>query len=300
MINIEGDAISGASQFRTDKKIPCNYERFNPERAWKLLWCAAFILQFFLFRSYCYREILNCIPEKMDQVGYINVSYKVYDHILKNGLLQGFIFGINNSLNSGMTLVGAVSLFIFGFTRFSLLLPNFFACFLCEYTVASVLDRIYKNKFLSLIFCGLFLMTTAVFAAVGGIFDYRWDFMAFCVYTIWLAYLLEYLCSNSPRAFYCSAVAGGILLCVRLNTILYLGGVLFVISVVRLIRGPKIKKECIKLCIKYASFILFAGGWYLVINFKNFFKEQIEVNSSEGRLINIPGWKQGHRIFLVN
>lgn len=65
----------------------------------------------------------------MDQVGYINVSYKVYDHILKNGLLQGFIFGINNSLNSGMTLVGAVSLFIFGFTRFSLLLPNFFACF---------------------------------------------------------------------------------------------------------------------------------------------------------------------------
>lgn len=143
-------------------------------------------------------------------------------------------------------------------------------------------------------------MTTAVFAAVGGIFDYRWDFMAFCVYTIWLAYLLEYLCSNSPRAFYCSAVAGGILLFVRLNTILYLGGVLFVISVVRLIRGPKIKKECIKLCIKYASFILFAGGWYLVINFKNFFKEQIEVNSSEGRLINIPGWKQGHRIFLVN
>lgn len=79
----------------------------------------------FLFRSYCYREILNCIPEKMDQVGYINMSYKVYDHILKNGLLQGFIFGINNSLNSGMTLVGAVSLFIFGLQDFRCCYPIF-------------------------------------------------------------------------------------------------------------------------------------------------------------------------------
>lgn len=234
-----------------------------------MAWGIAFLLQFFLFRTYCYREILSYIPEWMDQVGYANVTYQIYDQILNSGILQGIKFGINSSVNSGMTLIGAVHLFLFGFSRFSLLLPNFLACFLCEYSVSAVLNRVTKNKFISLIYCGLFLMTTAIFAGVGGIFDYRWDFMAFCVYTIWLAYLIEFLYSNSRKAFYSSAIAGGVLLFIRLNIILYLVGILAVLTATKLLAGS-LGKDSIKKGIKYAGVMFLAGGWYLALNFSRF------------------------------
>lgn len=248
---------------------------FNLVHMRKYLWCAAFLLQFLLFRSYCYREILTCIPEKMDQVGYANVSYKIYDMVLQEGLLQGFIFGLHNSVNSGMTLVGAANLFLFGFTRFSLLLPNFFACFLCQYIVASVLERTVKNRLAPFIFCGLFLMTKAVFAAVGGIFDYRWDYMTFCVYTVWLACLLEHIYTDSRGAFYRSAAAGGVLLFIRLNTIFYLAGTLFIIGMGKMAgksgTTPAEIKKCLKQYAGYAGVVFLTGGWYLAVNFPRFF-----------------------------
>lgn len=239
---------------------------------WKWFWIASFIIQFLLFRTYCYREIISYIPENMDQVGYIGITYNIYDMFLQGKVLQCLDFAINNGVNSGMMLIGAINLFVFGFTRFSLLLPNFIAFFLCEITISGVCVRITKSRYAALIFQGLFLMTEAIFAAVGGIFDYRWDFLAFCVYTIWLAYLLEYLYTNERCPFFCSAATGGILLFIRLNTVLYLGSILFIVIIAKLLLCLKgERKSCLIDWLKYSGVLLLTGGWYLLINFRNFF-----------------------------
>lgn len=257
--------------YGNNKKENINFLHINLNMIWKYFWTIMLVLQFLLFKSYCDREILTCIPEKMDQVGYINVSYRIYDLILKENIFQGLKFGVNNSLNGGMTLIGAFNLFLFGFSRFSLLIPNFFACFLCELLISKSLARITKSNCIPLVFCGLFLITEAIFVTVGGIFDYRWDFLAFCLYTIWLAYLLEYFYSDSKRAFYCSAIAGGILLFIRLNTVIYLGGALAIIVICTLLYSKANRKEIITDYIKYAGVLLLFGGWYLIINFRSFF-----------------------------
>lgn len=239
---------------------------------WKWFWIINFVIQLLLFRSYCFREIIPYIPENMDQVGYIGVSYHIYDMFLEGEFIKSFIYAMNNGGNSGMMLVGAINLFIFGFSRFSLLLPNFIAFFLCQFIVSKILLRITNSSYVAFIYYGIFLMVKASFAAVGGMFDYRWDFLAFCVYTIWIGYLLEFLCRNEKRAFYCSAIAGGVLLYIRLNTILYLGSILLIVFFIKLLSAPPIgKKPYLLSWCKYSGILLVSGGWYLLINFKNFF-----------------------------
>lgn len=242
------------------------------DMVWKWFWIINFIIQFLLFRSYCYREIISYIPENMDQVGYIGITYHIYDMFLEGQFINGFIYAINNGVNSGMILVGAINLSIFGFSRFSLLLPNFIAFFLCQFIVSKTLLRITDSRYVAFIYYGLILMVKASFVAVGGMFDYRWDFIAFCVYTIWISYSLEFLYRDEERAFYCSAITGGILLYIRLNTILYLGSILLIVFFFKLLCTPPIKKKtCLLDWCKYGGILLLSGGWYLLINFRNFF-----------------------------
>lgn len=124
----------------------------------------------------------------------MGITYNIYDLFLKGEVLQSFQCTFSNGVNSGMMLIGALNLFLFGFSRFSLLLPNFLRFFLCEIIGAKSIMRITGRSYCALIYYGLLLMTQAVFVAVGRIFDYRWDFLAFCVYSIWLIYLL--VCSH--------------------------------------------------------------------------------------------------------
>ena len=242
------------------------------EKIWKYFWVGNFFLQFCLFYSYCDREIVEYIPVNIDQVGYMEVSYKIYDLFLRGDIAQSFGYALENGVNSGMMLIGAINLFIFGFSRISLLLPNFLGLFLCEIAAARSLSRIYNSKSIGLIFCGLLLMTQAIFASVGGMFDYRWDFLAFCLYTIWLIYLVEYLYSGKKHPFFGSAIAGGILLYIRLNTVLYLGIILLIIAVFKIIRLKEDnRKECFIMWCKYLGILVLAGGWYLLLCFDNFF-----------------------------
>lgn len=75
--------------YENSKKENINFLRTNQSILWRCFWIIMLVLQFLLFKSYCDREILTCIPEKMDQVGYINVSYRIYDLILKENFSRG-------------------------------------------------------------------------------------------------------------------------------------------------------------------------------------------------------------------
>lgn len=240
------------------------------DMVWKWFWIINFMMQFLLFRSYCFREIIPYIPENMDQVGYIGVSYHIYDMFLAGEYVKSFIYALNSGPYSGMLFIGAINLFVFGFSRFSLLLPNFIAFFLCQFIVSKILLRITNSRYVALIYYGIILLLQVSFAAVGGMFDYRWDFLAFCIYTIWVSYLLEFLYGNEKRAFYCSAIAGGILLYIRLNTILYLGIILLIVFFIKLFMLPIGRKSFLLSWCKYSGILLLSGGWYLLINFKNF------------------------------
>lgn len=250
--------------------IAVNKERDN--LIWKWFWIINFILQFLLFHSYCEREIINYIPENMDQVGYIDVTYNIYDIFLRGDVLQSFSYALQNGVNSGMMLIGAINLLVFGFSRFTLLIPNFLGLFLCEIVGARILSRIAGSRWLGLIYYGVLMMTKAIFASVGGMFDYRWDFLTFCIYIIWLLFYIEYIYTGRKKAFYCSAAVGGVLLFVRLNTILYLGVILFIVfSVEILTAGIERRKELFVDWCKYIGVMLVMGGWYVLLNFKRFF-----------------------------
>lgn len=243
----------------------------NKQIVWRAFWIVSFLVQFALFRTYYLREIANFIPTNMDQVGYILNVYSMYDLILEGKILECVKYSLAACVNSGVPIFGVINFFLLGDTRFALLLPNFLGFFAMQIIGAFSIKRISNNRWLPLAYCGLVWMTKATFAEVGSIFDYRWDFLAFCMYTIWVILLVEYFMTENQKIFIYSAIACGVMLFIRLNLILYVAGTVLCIFILQIIIKRKEWLNYIREWLKYVGIVIASGGWFLIINFKNFF-----------------------------
>ena len=243
----------------------------NKQNVWRAFWVVSFLVQFALFRTYYLRELADYIPTNMDQVGYMLRTYTMYDLILEGKILECVKCALSVCVNSGMLMVGVINLFIVGETRFALLLPNFLGFFVMQIAGAFSIKRISNNRWLALAYCGLVWMTQAAFAEVGGMFDYRWDFLALCTYTVWIILLVEYFVTDNRKIFWYSAISCGVMLFVRLNLILYVVGTIFCVFIIQIICKRKEWLNYICDWLKYIGVVIISGGWFLIINFKNFF-----------------------------
>lgn len=231
-----------------------------------------FLLEFALFRTCVQREIIGSCPRNFDQTTYMHITYHMYESIVQ-GNYQAVLADIQDELGLGaFPIFGLINLFLFGKSRLSLLFVNFVLYILAQAIGFYSIKKISGNNVLGYIFIGLFLLIKSPFFYAGGLFDYRLDFSALCLYTCWMATFMAAHYLKNKRMYYLSGVFCGLMLMFRSNTLAYMGiaFLFFEFIYVFLIKGTKLKNEVINL-IKYGCIVILSGGWYILFHVKELF-----------------------------
>lgn len=179
-------------------------------------------LEFFLFKSYALKNITPFYPAGYDQTGYLNLSYNLYNNIKQQGLISGLIH--SDILVTGVLFpIQAVFFFLLlEPSRLNALLPNFFYFIALQGFSLLALRSISSKNYLSAIFLGLLLSLATPFWDTGGIMDFRMDFIAFCLYGLFISLAVKSnFFLNRQWSFLAGLVAG---LCIlsRCLTVTYL------------------------------------------------------------------------------
>lgn len=253
-----------------------------------------FIFEYGLFRTYALREVTDKVPLYIDQVQYLNQTYKMYD-LLLHGDIQGMLsYGLNTGGNGGMKFIGVIFLALFGYSRLSLLSLNFIFFYLMQLALFFYLYCAAKSFCLGIAGCGLLLLIKTTFFQIGDMLDYRWDFSAFCVYTIWLCIMLTAIKKQNRKLWNLSALAAGFLVFIRFNAIVYVGMVLVIWWSLNFafVKNRKFS-SLIREMFDYILYGILGGGWFLLINLKIFIGYYYRAYSGPDQVLwqlGLTGW----------
>lgn len=192
-----------------------------------------FSLEYLLFRTYLIREILWNYPMYMDQVGYLKVSYLLLEKILAHDFKSVFAI-LNMATGILFSLQGAIFFLFFGASRLNALTINFIYFVLAQLVVFSTVFSITKKKSLAYFAIGLLLLAKTTFLGSGGIADYRIDFLAFCLYTVFLSIVIKSEVFLSKKWSIVAAIIAGMLILFRFVAATYIFGVMFLFILILL------------------------------------------------------------------
>lgn len=230
-----------------------------------------FFIEYLLFKSYAYREVIGKVPRNMDQIMFMQCSYELYDALIHRNM-SSFLHLINVRIQtSGIPLIGALHLYLFGNSYFSFLLMNFFAFITAQITGSFAIYKITNKWTYVWMWTGLFASLKSPFYWAGDLLDFRADFIAFCLYTCWISIYLVFLESSENKYFKLSAVFAGMLIFCRMLSILYIGGALILFEMANIfIRHKKSIKRVIKEYCAYVGIMFVCGGWLTGICIQKF------------------------------
>jgi hypothetical protein len=180
-----------------------------------------------LFWSFYCREIAWYPPLNFDQLAYLEEAYRLQERILGHGLGDLLRASWYKGHYNGLVLPieGALSGLLLGGTRWPQLAVNlvFFGALqvFAFYAARNVWDR----RVFGYAVVGLILCQATAWLPRGGLFDFRMDFSAYCVYGIWAcAVIRSKLFLDRRWAIGCGLI-GGFLVLHRFVTVVYLLGV---------------------------------------------------------------------------
>ena len=185
------------------------------------------VVEYGLFRQHALREVVWSYPTGADQTAYLSLSYETYERILSDGLWPGIEHGCRHGRANGILLeVQASVLFlVLGPSRLSALTLNFLYFALFQAALAGTL-RWYSNRW-SVAFLGVGLLLTAAapFSPVGGIMDFRIDFVAFCLFGTFICTVVRSRMFRSWPWSLAVGLVGALLVLFRFLTMPYLVGI---------------------------------------------------------------------------
>jgi hypothetical protein len=249
---VQPDAGAVARDLAGSDKLPKPRGfRWRDTIGW-LLVAAAVVVQLAMFRQFARREIVWCYPPNYDQLEFLDWSYLSALHMRQNfreGLAMAA--GLRNrpviAADPGVveipapigprgleeappptemmfTFQGALLSRVFGRSRLTLLMLNFFYFALFQCILVGTVRWATGQWSIALIALGLLLMAGAPFILAGGMFDFRMDFAALCLYGTFVCLVLRSGVFQSFRWSMVAAVAGALLFTMRFLTITYLAG----------------------------------------------------------------------------
>lgn len=149
------------------------------------------ILEYLLFRNYVLRELAWGYPQHFDQTVYLSESYYLYEKILAGEWAAVFAFLQNASTGILLQLERAVFFLFFGASRLSALTVNFIYLAAAQCAIFFLLKSLTKNIAISLMAFGLVLVPNTVFLTIGGLPDCRLDWVAYCLFLIFLGAVIK-------------------------------------------------------------------------------------------------------------
>ena len=207
-----------------------------PKSSDRAILLALFVFEFLVFRNFYHREISWSIAANYDQCQYLFQSYQMQDAVTRGSLLalpKVFIEQAQVTPQGCLlALEGAISGLIFGGARFPRLLINILA-FMALQVFAFVAGRhTGKGRAWGYLMVGLVLCQNSAWFWAGDLFDFRIDFLAYCLYGVLACAALR---SNLflERRWTAVAIFVAILLVLnRFLSLTYVGGTIGAFAVV--------------------------------------------------------------------
>jgi hypothetical protein len=152
------------------------------------------VLEALLFSSFYVREVAWYPPDNFDQASYLIETYQLQERVFGHGLGQLWHAFWSRGHAAGVLfpIEGALAGIIIGGTR----LPQLCVLFLgfCGLQIAAftVARSVWKRRAYGYLALGLVLSEiTLWFWEGGGLFDFRIDFLAYCLYGIWVCAVIR-------------------------------------------------------------------------------------------------------------
>ena len=157
----------------------------------KLLWLL-FAFEALLFWSAYNREIVWYPPGNFDQAAYLVSAYRIQEDVLAHGVgkIWKAIWSPGHATGIALPIEGALSGLIMGGARFPQLFVNF-VLFLVLQGVAFHAARTLWGRRNGYLLVGLILCQATAWLGAGDLFDFRIDFIAYCLYGIWACAVLR-------------------------------------------------------------------------------------------------------------
>jgi hypothetical protein len=186
-----------------------------------------FVAEAFAFYAQLADRILPFHPISSDQVAYTVDTYRLFDSFLKQGWLALFAPILHPDSANGLTFAfqGALMTLVGGANRATLLTINFAYFVILQIVLfKTVRDRLHSSAF-AWIALALLLSLVTYFNHAGGIYDFRIDFTALCLYGIWICLLVRSDGFSDIRAGLIVTLVGVWLILLRFITVVYVGAV---------------------------------------------------------------------------
>lgn len=188
------------------------------------------------------REIVNYYPAGFDQASFLTVLYQASSEIKKHGLIYALQHAQVLATGPFFMLQAIVFVWLFGATRFNLLLINFLYFVAFQLFTLMAVRSLSKSYRVSLLFLGLILGLHTSFGNGGGMADFRMDFIAMTLYGIVLAFVIKSKIFLDRKWVVCSTFFMILLILMRGISSVYLLGALSVIYIyfsIKLYKSPR-------------------------------------------------------------
>ena len=181
-----------------------------------------------LFYNFYVREIYWHPPEYFDQTLYLTDAYRLQEHVLWHGLRAFWddLRGTHHQSGLAFPIEGAVMGLVLGGSRLPQLCVLFISFCALQALAFATATAVWRQRAFWYTILGLILSQSTLWYYVGGLFDFRIDFLAYCLYGIWAcAVIRSKLFLDRSWSVGCGLLAAFLVLN-RFLTVIYIVGVL--------------------------------------------------------------------------
>jgi hypothetical protein len=193
-----------------------------------VLLIALFAAEAMIFYMHVARDIAPFYPSNFDQLSYYIATYDLISTFHARGLsvLVEELLQPGSATGTTFVLQGALLSLIGGENRTAIRSINLVYLLALQFVFFVVIRMRTGRTDLAWIAMALLLSLSTLFNGAGGIYDYRIDFSAFCLYGIWTCLIIWSGSFLRTRRTLLVAAVGILLVYSRFFTIIYVGGVL--------------------------------------------------------------------------
>jgi hypothetical protein len=185
-------------------------------------------LEALLYNSFYTREVAWYPPDNFDQASYLLETYRLQEGVLTRGLGQVWkaLWSSGHAGGVLFPIEGALAGIIMGGTRFPQLCVLFLGFCGLQVAAFTTARAVWERRVYGYISLGLILsQITLWFQVGGGLFDFRMDFLAYCLYGVWACMVIRSQLFLHRYWSLGSALIGAFLVLNRFVTVTYLLGV---------------------------------------------------------------------------
>jgi hypothetical protein len=180
-----------------------------------------------LFYAYYAREVAPYPPQNFDQAVYLSEAYSLETRTHEHGIseLWRAIWSKNHFSSLLLPIEGAVFGLMLGGQRLPQLCVLFVGFCALQFFAFATARKIWGHRSYGLMVLGLILAQNSLWHWAGGLFDFRIDFLAYCLYGIWVCAVVRSDFFFHRRWAIGSGLIGAFLVFNRFLSVIYVIGV---------------------------------------------------------------------------